>query len=317
MQGYVSTQEEKYLLRSKDFGSELVRYGVPPDEIVEMHERAVRKLIVDLSTDDVMECTLLVSVPLVEVMVAYGHAFRELVKELEIRSRELQESNELKELFADIMRHDLLNPASQINGFASVLLGLETNKTKRSMLSNIRESNRNLIYMIEEAAEFAKLDSVDELDFSVHDLGLILREVTDSFSLKLRENEMTISLEAESYYPSMVNPIIEQVFLNLVSNAIKYSPKGSHIVVSISDTGDEWEVAVKDNGMGIPEGDGELIFTRFSRLDKVKGGIKGTGLGLAIVHKIVTLHNGSVGVKSNHPEKGSTFWVRLNKANAN
>ena len=114
-----------------------------------------------------------------------------------------------------------------------------------------------------------------------------------------------------------MNPIIEQVFTNFISNAIKYSPEGSHVVVGISDAGDEWKVTVKDSGSGISEHDRELIFTRFSRLEKAKkGGIKGTGLGLAIVHKIVYLHNGSVGVDSNSPEKGSTFWVRLNKAPA-
>ncbi|WP_407283394.1 ATP-binding protein [Methanolobus sp. ZRKC1] len=314
LQGYVSSHDEKYLLRSRDLGSELVRYGVPPDEIVEMHERTVRKLTGNLSSKDIMQCALLVSVPLVEVMVAYGLAFRELVKELEVKSRELQHSNELKELFADIMRHDLLNPASQVDGFVSVLLECEDDCTKRSMLSNIHKSNSNLISMIDKAAEFAKLDSVDELDFSVHDLALILREVTDSFASKLEENNMTMSLETESSCPSMVNPVIGQVFSNLISNSIKYSPKGSHMDVNICDEGDKWKIAVKDNGIGIPETDRDFIFTRFSRLNKVKKrGIKGTGLGLAIVHKIVTLHKGEVGVESSSPESGSTFWVRLNK----
>jgi signal transduction histidine kinase len=182
------------------------------------------------------------------------------------------------------------------------------------MLSNIHKSNSNLISMIEKAAEFAKLDSVEELDFSIHDIGSTLGDIVDSFRPRFEENKMTVDIQINSFYPSMVNSVIDQVFINLISNAIKYSPKGSHVEITISDLGEQWQVNVKDHGFGIPEEDRELIFTRFSRLDKVKKGcIKGTGLGLAIVHKIVTLHNGEVGVDSNHPEEGSTFWVRLNK----
>jgi hypothetical protein len=308
-------------MRSEDLGSELVRFNVPPEDIIEMHEIAVKKLAADLPAKNMMESVGFLSTPLVEVMMAYGLAFRRWIEdlersknELEVYAQELQHSNELKELFADIMRHDLLNPASLINGFVSILLEKEEDDKKRSYLSKIDLSNRNLIYIIEKAAEFAKLDSVEGLDFSIHDLGLILGNIVDSFKPRFEENEMTVDMQINSFYPSMVNTVIDQVFINLISNAIKYSPKGSHVEITISDLGEQWQVNVKDQGTGIPEEDRELIFTRFSRLDKVKkGSIKGTGLGLAIVHKIVTLHNGEVGVDSNYPEDGSTFWVRLNK----
>ncbi|WMW26144.1 ATP-binding protein [Methanolobus sediminis] len=321
LKGYVSTREEKYLMRSEDLGYELVRLNVPPEDIIEMHELAVKKLAADLPAKSVMESVGFLSTPLVELMMAYGLAFRQWIedleknkKELEVYAQELQHSNELKELFADIMRHDLLNPASLINGFVAVLLEWEADDKKKSLLSNIDKSNRNLISIIEKAAEFAKLDSVEEIDFSIHDLGSTLENIVDNFRPRFEENEMTVDVQINSFYPSMVNSVIDQVFINLISNAIKYSPKGSHVEVTISDIGEQWQVNIIDHGSGIPEEDRELIFTRFSRLDKVKKGcIKGTGLGLAIVHKIVTLHNGEVGVDSNYPEDGSTFWVRLNK----
>ena len=308
-------------MRSDDIGYELVRFNVPPEDIIEMHEMAVQKLARDLPAKSMMESVGFLSTPLVEVMMAYGLAFRQWIedlesskKEMEAYARELQHSNELKELFADIMRHDLLNPASSINGFASILLEWEEDEKKKSLLSNIEKSNRNLIYIIEKAAEFAKLDSVEGIEFSSLNLGSILREIVDSFMPRFEESKMTVDLDIDGSYPAMANSVIEQVFINLISNAIKYSPEGSHVHITILDEGDQWKVNVKDQGSGIPESDRELIFTRFSRLDKVKkGSIKGTGLGLAIVHKVVSLHNGSVGVDSNSPEVGSTFWVRLNK----
>ncbi|WP_340820789.1 ATP-binding protein [Methanolobus sp. WCC4] len=321
LKGYVSTREEKYLMRSDDLGYELVRFNVPPEDIIEMHEMAVKKLATDLPAKSMMECVGFLSTPLVEVMMAYGLAFRQWIEDLEKSkreveeyARELQHSNDLKELFADIMRHDLLNPASLVNGFVSILLEWEDDEKKRSLLSNINKSNKNLIDIIEKAAEFAKLDSVEGIEFSSMDIGSILGEIVDSFMPRFEESEMTVALDTEGSYLTMANSVIEQVFMNLISNAIKYSPRGSHVHITILDEGDQWNVNVKDQGSGIPESDREFIFTRFSRLDKVKkGSIKGTGLGLAIVHKVVTLHNGSVGVDSNSPEAGSTFWVRLNK----
>lgn len=159
-------------MRSEDLGSELVRFNVPPEDIIEMHEIAVKKLAADLPAKNMMESVGFLSTPLVEVMMAYGLAFRRWIEdlersknELEVYAQELQHSNELKELFADIMRHDLLNPASLINGFVSILLEKEEDDKKRSYLSKIDLSNRNLIYIIEKAAEFAKLDSVEGLDF--------------------------------------------------------------------------------------------------------------------------------------------------------
>ncbi|WP_319509069.1 ATP-binding protein [uncultured Methanolobus sp.] len=322
LKGYVTTREEKYLMRSEDLGYELVRFNVPPEDIVELHEVAISRLATDLPAKSMMESVGFLSTPLVELMMAYGLAFRQWIEDLEkskqeliMYAQELQHSNELKELFADIMRHDLLNPASLVSGFVSILLEWEEDEKKKSLLTNIDKSNRNLVYIIEKAAEFAKLDSVEELDFSTHDLDLILRDIVDTFMPKFDENEITVGMSTDGSHLALVNPLIEQVFINLISNAIKYGPKGGHVEIFMSDAGDEWQVNVKDNGSGIPEQDREMIFTRFSRLDKVnKGSIKGTGLGLAIVHKIVTLHNGSVGVDSNYPETGSTFWVRFNKA---
>ena len=103
---------------------------------------------------------------------------------------------------------------------------------------------------------------------------------------------------------------LEQIVVNLVENAIKYTDEGS-VQVSVADEG-EWAVfTVKDTGIGIPEESIEHLFERFYRVDKARSrSTGGTGLGLSITEKLVSLHGGSIEVKSK-PGEGSTFTVQL------
>ncbi|WP_135610812.1 response regulator [Methanococcoides sp. AM1] len=227
-------------------------------------------------------------------------------------AKELEHSNELKDLFIDIIRHDMMNPAGAVKGFTDLLLKrgrLEDGDLR--MLQSIKRTNNKLITMIESAATFAKVDSVSEVRLKVMNLGEILGNVIQSLEPQLNENRIELKMFFEGSYPALVNPMIEQVFVNLLSNAIKYSPQDTCITVEIEDVGMGWKVKVIDQGFGIPDEDKKLVFERFKRLDK--GNIKGTGLGLAIVRRIVELHGGNVGVADNPNEKGSMFWVTLKK----
>jgi len=227
-------------------------------------------------------------------------------------AEELQRSNELKDLFTDIMHHDLLNPAGIVRGYTDVLLDMEEDGKKRRSLQAIERSNEKLIKIIERASRFAKLQAIEELEFEKMDIGVIFKEVIENLRPILDEKAMMLEFAADGKYPANVNPVIEEVFANLLSNAIKYSPKESRIIVDILDAGNEWKVTVTDFGEGISDEDKSRLFERFRRVDK--GEVKGTGLGLAIVKKLIALHGGSVGVKDNPAGKGSVFWVTLKKA---
>ncbi|MBN2110141.1 MAG: PAS domain-containing protein [Methanosarcinaceae archaeon] len=224
---------------------------------------------------------------------------------------ELRHSNELKDLFTDIMRHDLLNPAGNIKGFTDLLLELEDNEKHRKLVDSIKRNNDKLIEMIEIAAKFAKLESVEEIQLERMDIGAILRNVVEQFQHKLEDRQMTLELKARGSYYSMLNPIIEEIFANFISNAIKYSPEGSPIIVDVVDTNYYWKVEVTDFGEGIPGDDKRLVFDRFKRVNK--RGVKGTGLGLAIVKRIAEIVEGEVGVEDNPEGKGSRFWIKLKK----
>ena len=225
---------------------------------------------------------------------------------------DLEHSNEMKDIFTDIMRHDLLNPANIINGFTSLLLGTETDESKRRQLEKIKNNNTRLIEMIRNASKFSKLDSTDSIQFERADIGSLMKKAVSSLEHESRDKQMNIELPAEGPYPAHVNPLIGDVFVNLLSNAIKYSPAGSRVKIDVIDAGDMWKVMVTDVGEGVSDENKSLVFKRHKRVSKK--GVKGSGLGLAIVKRIIDLHGGNVGVEDNPQGQGSVFWVSMKKA---
>jgi PAS domain S-box-containing protein len=224
---------------------------------------------------------------------------------------QLEKSNEMKDLFTDIMRHDLLNPANIIKGFTDILIKNEKEEKKIHFLSRIRDNTERLIDMIENTAHLSKLESTETLELQKMDLGQILTSCISEMT-PLSENEnIDIIYDLQHPYPVQANPVIKEVFINLLSNAIKYSPPETSIHVGVQEDDDSFKVMIKDRGSGIADDDKPYIFNRFSRAQK--GSIKGTGLGLAIVKRIVELHGGSVGVEDNPEGKGSVFWVYVKK----
>jgi two-component system, chemotaxis family, CheB/CheR fusion protein len=100
---------------------------------------------------------------------------------------------------------------------------------------------------------------------------------------------------------------LEQVIINLISNAIKYSPDADKVIINVDKTGDDIKVAVTDFGIGIPNETLPFLFDRFYRVDEVSQRYSGLGLGLYISAEIVRRHQGDIGIDST-PGKGSTFW---------
>ena len=237
---------------------------------------------------------------------------KEAEEKLKQYAEDLKHSNELKDLFTDILRHDLLNPAGIIKGYTELLLDMEEDEKKDKFLQKIKQNNEKLIDIIETAANLAMFESVEELKFETKDIAVIIKDVADNFRPQIKNKQMEFEFKAKGTYPANVNPVIEEVFANLLSNAIKYSPQKSKIIVDIIDVGENWKVAVTDSGEGISDEDKPVLFDRFKRVGK--GCIKGTGLGLAIVKRLIELHGGSVGVEDNPAGDGCVFWITVGKA---
>lgn len=227
-------------------------------------------------------------------------------------SAQLKNSNELKDLFTDVLRHDLINPATVIKGYVEYLIEYEKDTKKSEALKAIERNNLKLIQLIENAANLAKLENVEELEFEELDLRTIIEDVVQNLQPRADEKEMCIEFRPEGNYPAHVNRIVEEVFSNLISNSIKYSPSASKIRVDVSALDNTyWKICVTDNGIGISDEDKAYIFDRFKRAGKTN--IKGTGLGLAIAKRIMELHDGQIGVEDNPSGEGAVFWATLHR----
>ncbi|MDA0524322.1 PAS domain S-box protein [Methanococcoides alaskense] len=248
----------------------------------------------------------------------YGGVIRDITKRKEDEdmlkkyAAELERSNELKTIFADIMRHDLMNPISFINGYVGVLLETEKDPDKVTKIKCLKKVTSKLIIMIEEASKFSMLEESDEITLKVFDLEFMLRSSAMYIQKQADEKEMSIELDLHGPYFVKADPMVEDVFANILSNAIKYSPKRTKVIVDVANQGEFWKISITDSGEGIADEDKPLVFDRFKRVNK--GNIKGTGLGLAIVKRIMELHEGDVGVSNNPEGQGSVFWVTLKKA---
>jgi signal transduction histidine kinase len=225
---------------------------------------------------------------------------------------QLKRSNDLKDLFTDILRHDLLNPAGLVMSFADFLGETKLDEKQQRMLKNIKTANLKLIELIENAAHLAKLESMDTIELNRVNLTSILNDQINNYLLEMKNKNIKIEFLAKGEYPAMANHLIERVFSNLLSNAIKYSNKNTTIKISIEDIGDKWKIGIIDQGDGIPDKDKTMIFERFERLHKEN--IRGSGIGLAIVKRIIELHKEKVWVTDNPEGKGSIFWLTLKKA---
>ena len=228
-------------------------------------------------------------------------------------TKDLQHSNELKNLFGDVLHHDLLNPAGIIKGYTEILLYTEKDQNSIKALKVIERNNEKLIQLVETASKLAKLESIDDIEFQRINLCNIINDTISDFEPELSAKQITIKFTPKNDCFVNVNPLVKEVFVNLLSNAIKYGGDKNRIIIDISNNNNiEWIIAVTDFGIGIPDEDKPHLFERFKRADK--RGIKGMGLGLAIVKRIIDMHGGSVGVENNPNGQGSVFWVTLKKA---
>ncbi len=250
-----------------------------------------------------------------------GHVFTAVIRDITQKksseerlkkyANKLEHSNMLKELFTDIMRHDLQNPVTVIKGISGVLMLEDVPPTMKEALERINNNAKKLERMIDNASIYAKLDSMEKLEFENIDLNRVVKEVITSFKPFLEEKNMKISFKSDGAKSVMAHPVIEDALTNLISNAVKYGPPDSEIIVEIIDKGGEWWIAVKDRGDGVPDEHKETIFNRFERLGKK--GVKGTGLGLAIVKRIADLHGGRVWVEDNIIEQRDERGGRIKK----
>jgi PAS domain S-box-containing protein len=225
----------------------------------------------------------------------------------------LEEANRLKDLFTDIMSHDLLNPAATSRYFVDRLREGEADPRRLQFIDTIERNLCKLIGMIENVSAYSRLKETQALTGQALDVGEVVRRVLADIEDELLAAGISVEGPAAGVYPAFVHPMFANVVANLVGNAVKYAAGGKRIAVGIESRGEQWVLSVTDWGEGIADAHKEGVFTRFERLDKV--GVKGAGLGLAIARRIVELHKGRIWIEDN-PEGGSVFRVSISRAAA-
>jgi len=243
--------------------------------------------------------------------IALGIERKQVEEAMKRYAMELEESNSLKKLFIDIMHHDLLNPLTTANGFIELLKENETISLKKTYLETIERNLVQGMELINSAMNFSKFERLKSIELEELDLNLVIGEAIENLTPLVERAGMSIENKILDNMPANANKIIEEIFTNLISNAIKHAQKGKRIVVDSKDEGNFWLIRVLDFGAGIKDANKKLIFERFQREEKK--GVKGSGLGLAIVGKIVELHNGRIWVEDN-PEGGAVFVVEIPKS---
>ncbi len=232
---------------------------------------------------------------------------RDVTKESEV--------DRMKSDFVSSVSHELRTPLTSIKGFTATMLkkgeDLDTEK-RQEFLGIIQEETNRLEGLIRDLLEISVLES-GKLALKLEEVSLTdIFAGVSSIAQPIAERRK-IKFIAEDAIPESIQADknkLQTAVLNLVTNAIKFTPDGGEVKLSSSKQKSEISILVSDNGLGIPSRDLENIFDRFFRVNRPGKEIQGTGLGLPIVKEIVELHGGKVEVES-QLEKGSEFRIVL------
>ncbi len=323
-----------------------LQLGVPPLEVWKDHRWAVPLNVLVSAVGGALLALAVAQFNLLGVLIfflpiaASAYAFRMYVRQTEAQmaqlgdlvelrtadlavanddlaraNKELEALNKEKDQFLAVLTHDMRTPLTSIKGYSSILRDRDLDREQQIHIAKvILRSQDTLLEIVNNLLEIGKLQSGTPvlLERSTFDLALLVKGVTES--LETQAQEKNISLNDESV-PSPVEIMaderkIQRVVLNLISNAIKYTPDGGQVFIATRMNGQFAELSVRDTGYGIPADELPFIFDRYSRVKKHQSIAIGTGLGLAIVKSLVEAHQGSIAVESEE-NVGSTFTVRL------
>jgi two-component system phosphate regulon sensor histidine kinase PhoR len=228
----------------------------------------------------------------------------------------LKELEKIRQDFVANVSHELRTPLTTIKGYAETLLeGALKEQIASQFVQVIKKHTDRLTKIVEDLLMLSKIES-REFQLNLEPITLpdlfedvlgFIREAAGKKNITIIQNEIRPSLVIQTD-----RNYLEQVLINLLDNAIKYTSTGGRITISALETGQkEIEISVQDNGIGIPTEDLPRIFERFYRVDKGRSQeMGGTGLGLSIVKHIVQAHGGKIWVES-QLGKGSTFYFTL------
>jgi signal transduction histidine kinase len=250
-----------------------------------------------------------------------GAAFNEMADELEREASQRDQLDRLKDEFVLTASHELRSPLTSVQGFAELLMLERDTLTPKQVdtVEIILDNCRHLVRLLNDLLDLARSDA-GRLMITPRpaDVAPLIEETMRTMRAQTDAAHQTLTARIDPGLPQIYVEAdrIRQILVNLLTNAHEYSPEGASVEVTARALDAEVEIAVSDNGPGIPENQLGHIFERFVRGDAgLTQRVGGTGLGLAIAKSLVELHGGTIAAES-IPGVGSTFRLRLPAAGA-
>ena len=236
-------------------------------------------------------------------------------KELVIAKDEAEAANRLKSEFLSNMSHELRTPMNAILGFSRIAIkriGKWSDEEHVKNLETIQNSGKRLMRLLNDLLDLSKMEAgAMQYDMNHHSIQDVISIIINEMSSLL--NEKNITLDIKDLTDGMMiyfdKDKITQLILNLVSNAIKFSPHDSIITIQAEPDRNSSiiTISVIDQGVGLPENELNVVFDKFVQSSKTRTGAGGTGLGLSICKEIVAAHSGTIFAKNNNSAAGACF----------
>lgn len=281
---------ESYHFRVRSMGNHLLLYGESPDS-------DIRKLRKELLTAN--------------------NELHDMARELQKRNAQLEEMNKLKNQFLGIAAHDLRNPISVILSFSEIILHEDVEPltaAQREMMNSMYESSVFMLKLLNNLLDISAIEAGKlTLDMLPTDITVLLRRNLQRNRILAEHKGIAIREEIDADLPMLALDAgkFEQVLNNLITNAVKFSERGTTVTVRCERSDHEVVLSVRDQGQGIPAEELDRLFKPFSRTSvRATAGESSTGLGLAIVKRIIDGHAARVRVDS-VVGQGTVFSISL------
>jgi signal transduction histidine kinase len=245
-------------------------------------------------------------------------SYETLEQRVDERTEEVQRLLRERTQFFAAMSHEFRTPVAVVLSQAQMLSDPQFPKSERWQADAgriLRTSGEQLLSLVSDILELAKAE-VGKLEVEIGEVSLpaLAKELKPTIEGLAHAADLTTKVSVPARLPAVLadQQRLRQVLLNLVDNAVKYTPRGGTVSVSASITGSAVEVAVRDTGVGIPPGDADRIFEPFFRVrtNRTQAGQPSSGLGLAVTKRLVEAQGGSIRFTST-PGEGTTFFVTV------